>query len=76
MSLYKLAQFVSELIKTKWPGFYSHDNFPNQFHCTKIEEDNKENKNSMVFINISKRIFDQARYFLYLVKHTMIFIYK
>ena len=27
MSSYKLAQFVSEFIKTRRPGFYSHDNF-------------------------------------------------
>lgn len=45
MSSYKLAQFVSEFIKTKRPGFYSHDNFSNQLYCAIIEEDNGKDEN-------------------------------
>ena len=47
MNLYKLTQFVLEFIKTRRPGFYSHDNFPNQLYCAMIKEDDGENKNSV-----------------------------
>lgn len=55
MSLYKLAQFVSEFIKTRQSGFYSHDNFPNQLHCAMIEEDDGEDENSVESSNRSKK---------------------
>lgn len=47
MSSYKLAQFVSEFIKTRRPKFYSHDNFPNQLYCAMIEEDVGKSENSV-----------------------------
>lgn len=45
MSSYKLAQLISGFIKTKQPGFYSHENFPNQLNRTMIDKDNRENEN-------------------------------
>ena len=54
ISSYKLAQFVSKFIKTRRPGFYSHDNFPNQLHCAMIEEDDGEDENSVESSNRSE----------------------
>lgn len=42
MSLYKLAQFVFDFIRTKRPGFYPYETFPNQLHCAMIEEDDNQ----------------------------------
>ena len=55
MSSYKLVQFVSKFIKTKQPGFYSHDNFPNQLHCAMMENNKRENENSVESSNRSKK---------------------
>ena len=61
MSSYKLAQFVSEFIKTRRPGLYSHDNFPNQLHCAMIEEDDREDENSVYSSNRSEKTVIKPR---------------
>lgn len=55
MSSQKLAQFVSEFVKTKQPEFYSNDNFPNQLHHAMMGDDNEENENSVESSNRSKK---------------------
>ena len=55
MSLYKLAQFVYEFIKTRQPGFYSHDNFLNQLYRAIIEENNREDENLVKSSNRSEK---------------------
>ena len=55
MNLYKLAQFISEFIKTQRLGFYFYDSFSNQLYCAMIEEDDGENKNSVESGNISEK---------------------
>lgn len=61
MSSYKLAQFVSEFIKTRRPGFYSYDNFPNQLYRAMIEEDDGENENSVESGNRSEKTVIKPR---------------
>ena len=55
MSSYKLAQFVSEFIKTGRPRFYFHDSFSNKLYCAMIEDNDRENKNSVEFDNRSEK---------------------
>ena len=61
MNSYKLAQFVSEFIKIRRPGFYSYDNFPNQLHRAMIEEDDGENENSVESSNRSEKTVIKPR---------------
>lgn len=61
MSSYKLAQFVCEFIKTRRPGFYSHDNFSNQLHRAIIEEDDGEDENSAESSNRSEKTVIKPR---------------
>lgn len=61
MSLYKLAQFVSEFIKTRQPGFCFYDNFLNQLHCAMIEEDNEEDENLVESSNRSEKTVIKPR---------------
>ena len=56
MSSYKFAKFISEFIKTRRLGFYSHNNFLNQLHCAIIEKDDREDKNLVEFNNKSEKI--------------------
>ena len=56
MSSYKLTQFVSEFIKTRQPGFYFYDSFPNQLYRAMIEENGGENKTQLSLIIDLKRL--------------------
>lgn len=61
ISSYKLAQFVSEFIKTRQSRFYFYDNFPNQLYRAMIEKDDKEDKNSVESSNRSEKTVIKLR---------------